>query len=70
MGGRALAEKRAAWRDAHKVAGREHMQGVDCFDGGRARTGDAALMEEEDAAAGLIDIHPDIDGRLRDVSRS
>jgi len=71
LGGRVLAEKRAAWRDAHKVAGREHMQGVDCFDGGKARAGDAAAVRGgEDTVAGLIDIHPEIDGRLRDMSRS
>jgi len=55
--------------DAHKVAGREHMQGVDCFDGGKVRCGGETSEGDEDSTKDLIEIKPEVDGRLKDVGR-
>ncbi|KAF8509902.1 Metallo-dependent phosphatase-like protein [Gautieria morchelliformis] len=66
-------------QDAHKVSGREHMQCVDCFDGGVARQG--AGLEGKGTKASkdafetgkssyLIEIQPEVDGRLTDIGRA
>ncbi|KAI6036873.1 Metallo-dependent phosphatase-like protein, partial [Pisolithus microcarpus] len=47
--------------DHINVSAREHMSGVDCFDGGTVRRGRGA--------ADLPVIHPAVDGRLKDEGR-
>ena len=61
----ALRSSRAHYQDQINVSAREHMSGVDCFDGGKARKGYAAEKDnhgEED----LPTIRPVVDGRLKD----
>jgi len=61
----ALRPSRAHYQDQINVSAREHMSGVDCFDGGKARKGSVAYngnYGEED----LPTIHPMVDGRLKD----
>jgi len=70
LGKRALTEKRSANKDAHSVAGREHMQTVDCFDGKSTRTGKEIPEDGHQLAQDLIEIKPEVDGRLKDIGRS
>ncbi|KIJ34629.1 hypothetical protein M422DRAFT_213016 [Sphaerobolus stellatus SS14] len=70
LGKRVLGEKRAANRDAYNVSGREHMQVVDVFDGGQARAGKELKDPQSELIQGLIEIKPEVDGRLKDVGRS
>ncbi len=61
-----------------KIVGREHMSGVDCFDGSHARAekgGEAVTAATDDGQSGKVDpdllvIDPVVDGRLKDVGRS
>jgi hypothetical protein len=66
-------------QDAHKVSGREHMQCVDCFNGGMARQsaglqGKGAKPSkdafETSKDSYLIEIQPEVDGRLTDIGRA
>jgi len=56
------------YRDQLGVASREHMSGVDCFDGEKARAGETGLIDETDDD--LISVCPVIDGRLKDEARA
>lgn len=71
--------KSDANKDAHKVSGQEHMQCVDCFDGGAARqraTLEGVRLEPSGDAIerkqnwDLFEIRPVIDGRLKDIARA
>lgn len=59
-----------------KIVGREHMSGVDCFDGSQARAekgGEATTTDDEQSGEvdpDLLVIDPTVDGRLKDVGRS
>lgn len=61
-----------------KIVGREHMSGVDCFDGSHARAekgGETVTVTTDDGQSGKVDpdllvIDPVVDGRLKDVGRS
>jgi 5'-nucleotidase len=70
------SRQRAHYKDHIGVAEREHMSAYDCFDGasvrgGRNPTVPAGAGAKGDAAeADLLTIHPEVDGRLRDASRS
>lgn len=70
----ALRWSRSHYKDHIYVTEREHMSGVDCFDGAHARcapqekAGRGGDKEGEDAQD-LITIHPVIDGRLHDEGR-
>ncbi|KAH9853979.1 Metallo-dependent phosphatase [Lenzites betulinus] len=78
VAGIALRWSRGHYRDHLRVAGREHMSDVDCFDGDRMRksgfdgqekqgteeSGEFAGAEED-----LVLIHPVVDGRLKDEGR-
>jgi 5'-nucleotidase len=61
------------YRDHMSVAAKEHMSGVDCYDGAKARGHDGPV--DEGAAKGehheqdLLVISPEVDGRLEDVGR-
>ncbi|EIN07679.1 Metallo-dependent phosphatase [Punctularia strigosozonata HHB-11173 SS5] len=61
------------YRDHMSVATKEHMSGVDCFDGAKTRGGEG-LAEAGAGSAGqneedLLVITPEVDGRLEDVGR-
>lgn len=72
----ALRWSRAHYKDHIYVTEREHMSGVDCFDGAGARRGttkrQAAVGEEkgEEERQDLVTIHPIVDGRLHDEGRN
>ncbi|KLO14900.1 Metallo-dependent phosphatase [Schizopora paradoxa] len=61
-----------------RVVEREHMSGIDCFDGSRARAekgGEEPSLRKDDEGSGKVDpdllvIDPVVDGRLKDVGRS
>jgi 5'-nucleotidase len=55
------------YRDQLRVSGWEHMSEVDCFDGGKARTGKsgAVALADDD----LITVSPVVDSRLKDLAR-
>lgn len=67
-------------KDAHKVCGREHMQRVDCYEGGMSlsrRSGrvdgqipeSTANVVHRSESEDLIEIRPKVDGRLMDIRR-
>lgn len=59
--------------DHINVSAREHMSGVDCFDGGTVRRGRGAAVQVESSDSpshqDLPVIHPAVDGRLKDEGR-
>ncbi|KAI6116926.1 Metallo-dependent phosphatase-like protein [Pisolithus croceorrhizus] len=57
--------------DHINVSAREHMSGVDCFDGGTVRRGRGAAVQvgSSDFHQDLPVIHPAVDGRLKDEGR-
>lgn len=66
--------------EAFSVSGREHMEGVDCYDGTSTRgAGRDAIGEEErksldeevaaEARKYLVTIEPVVDGRMKDRAR-
>jgi hypothetical protein len=66
--------------EAFSVSGREHMVGVDCYDGTTTRgAGMGATSEEErqtsaekiqaEARKYLVTIEPVVDGRMKDIAR-
>ncbi|KDQ60604.1 hypothetical protein JAAARDRAFT_708193 [Jaapia argillacea MUCL 33604] len=60
------------YRDNLIVSTREHMSGVDCFDGSLMRggaTSGSADEQEESFDSDLLVVHPEVDGRLKDVGR-
>lgn len=61
------------YRDHFNVTAREHMSGVDCYDGKRVRRGQGEDVEnsrDEIIKEDLLVIHPVVDGRLKDVARN
>ena len=61
------SRSRAHYQDPMNVSGREHMSGVDCFDGGNARRGIVADRKNgENNGEDMPIIHPVVDGRLKD----
>lgn len=71
----ALRWSRAHYRDHIRVTEKEHMSGVDCFDGGSVRSrkanDEAELKETLDVSEDdIITIHPFVDGRFKDEGRS
>jgi len=72
----AIRWSRAHYRDHIHVTQREHMSGVDTFDGKGVRTGAIRKTwettnqdEDEDNEEDLPVIHPIVDGRLKDEGR-
>lgn len=61
------------YQDHIGVTSKEHMSGVDCFDGAKLRVG---KQQDEDgetkapAEEDMITVHPVVDGRLRNEARS
>ena len=77
----ALRWPRTHYREHIRVAGREHMSDVDCFNGQAMRNSDS-MMQGLNESAGrsggaergretddLVVIHPVLDGRLKDEGR-
>lgn len=57
-------------KDEINVSAREHMSGVDCFNGSKARKGSVNGDEKRDNEdEDMLVIHPVIDGRLKDEGR-
>jgi 5'-nucleotidase len=58
------------------VAEREHMSDVDTFDGGSVRRGRGEADEKgkrevsQEREGDLLTIHPEVDGRLKDIARA
>ena len=78
VAGIALRWSRGHYRDNLRVTGREHMSDVDCFDGDGMRKGRFARPKVEQATEDeeldgteedLANIHPVVDGRLKDEGR-
>ena len=71
---KALSKKRTRshHRSYHSIATKEHMSGVDCFDGEAARSifKQKQVDGSDNSDADLIVIHPAVDGRMRDIARS
>jgi 5'-nucleotidase len=64
---------RAHYQGHFNITAREHMSGVDCYDGKKVRRGggeDGKNGHEKTYKADLLVIHPVVDGRLKDVARS
>lgn len=66
---------RVHYQDHFNITAREHMSGVDCYDGKKVRRGDGdgengknghGKTHKED----LLVIHPVVDGRFKDTARS
>jgi len=64
------SRSRAHYKDNINVSAREHMSGVDCFDGSKARRGRVADKNNGDEGGprkeDLPTIYPVVDGRLKD----
>lgn len=64
-------------KDAHKVCGREHMQCVDCYEGGMSLSRRSDGVDGEipvsavyrNESEDLFEIRPKVDGRLMDIRR-
>ena len=69
----ALRWSRAHYRDHIRVTEKEHMSGVDCFDGGSMRGRRPHVQEEQESLDvsedDLITVHPIVDGRFKDEGR-
>lgn len=67
-----MLRSRVHYEDHFNITAREHMSGVDCYDGKKIRRGSGGNGEnghgktDED----LLVIHPVVDGRIKDVARS
>lgn len=64
---------RVHYEDRFSIAAREHMSGVDCYDGKKIRrggVGDGKNGHEKTCKEDLLVIHPVVDGRFKDVARS
>ena len=71
----ALRWSRTHYKDHIRVTEKEHMSGVDCFDGSSVRNrkayGETKLKETLDVSEeDIITIHPFIDGRFKDEGRN
>jgi len=66
----AIQYSKAHFQDQLNVGGTEHMSAVDPFDGAQARKGvPSGIKGDEAPDEDLLVIHPEIDGRLKDVGR-
>ncbi|KAF7983055.1 hypothetical protein HWV62_23947 [Athelia sp. TMB] len=64
------ARSKAHYMDRIAVSHKEHMSGVDCFNGHQARKGSIGEDDKGDNEEGdLLIIHPTVDGRLKDEGR-
>ena len=63
---------RVHYQDHFTVTAREHMSGVDCYDGKKVRqgNGNGKIGPEKTYKEDLLVIHPVVDGRFKDVARS
>ncbi|KAG6379246.1 5'-nucleotidase [Boletus reticuloceps] len=64
---------RMHYQDHFNITAREHMSGVDCYDGKKVRRGneeDGKNGHEKSYKEDLLVIHPVVDGRFKDVARS
>ncbi|KAL5490069.1 hypothetical protein ACEPAI_4902 [Sanghuangporus weigelae] len=66
---RAILHSPVHYRGPLSLAGREHMDSTDCFDGARARAGERQQSTDEGEDEDLPVITPFADGRLKDVAR-
>lgn len=75
-----LGRSKTSMEGAFSVSGREHMEGVDCYNGISTRgAGRNAISEEErksldeevgvEARKYLVTIEPVVDGRMKDIAR-
>ena len=72
-----LSRSKKRMEEAFSVSGREHMAGVDCYNGTSTRGAgrEAAISEQDDEAVQaearkhLMTIEPVIDGRMKDIAR-
>ena len=79
VAGIALRWSRGHYRDNLRVTGREHMSDVDCFDGDGMRKGRFSEPQAQEKTKeneeldgmeeDLANIHPVVDGRLKDEGR-
>lgn len=63
---------RIHYQDHYNVSTREHMSGVDCYDGKKIRRGSGGNGKnghEKTCKEDLLVIHPVVDGRFKDVAR-
>jgi len=63
----------AHYQDHYNVCAREHMSGVDLYNGRKIRRGTLGIgvnVQEETCKEDLLVIHPVVDGRLKDLARS
>ena len=61
------------YRDHFNITAREHMSGVDCYDGKKVRQGrggNGKDGDEKTCKEDLLLIHPVVDGRFKDVARN
>jgi len=60
------------YQDHLSVTAKEHMSGVDCFDGQKARSGEGfeGIPQGEEGGEDLPVVSPIVDGRLRDEGRN
>ena len=64
---------RVHYEDHFKITAREHMSGVDCYDGKKIRQGSGGNGKngrETTYKEDLLVIHPIVDGRFKDVART
>lgn len=64
---------RMHYRDHFNITAREHMSGVDCYDGNKVRrghNGNGKNGHERTVKEDLLVIHPAVDGRFKDVART
>jgi 5'-nucleotidase len=59
------------YQDHLSVTAKEHMSGVDCFDGQKARSGEEFEgIPQGEGDEDLLVVSPVVDGRLRDEGRN
>ncbi|KAI0306747.1 Metallo-dependent phosphatase [Multifurca ochricompacta] len=67
------SRSRRHFRDYIHITSKEHMSGVDCFDGAKQRAGkpqgEGGTWNESPTNEGLLVVHPWVDGRLRDEAQ-
>ena len=75
-----LSRSKKRMEEAFSISGREHMVGVDCYDGTTTRgAGRDDIIKEErealdeeieaEARKHLVTIEPVVDGRMKDIAR-
>jgi len=67
---------RAHFRDCIHITSKEHMTGVDFFDGAKQRVGepqdgsDSTVGKSSESDEDLLVVHPSVDGRLKDEAQN